>query len=193
MNLECRVRRLESSTFLDEREKNFERVWGLFEEHEAFIRSVIQYALGNPSEADDFFQELFLSLAFNPPPEELTSPRGYLYRYIMERSMDRRRSLSRRKKRLRQVSLDVDPPSDQKTAESIISQGEQIGILFEQIKKHISRNEARAIFYRFKYDWTYEETAKKMGLKPRTVVRYICTGLKKLRERLNQKESEEKS
>ena len=178
---------------MDERENNIERVWGLFEEHEAFIRSVIQYALGSPSEVDDFFQELFLSLAFNPPPEELTSPRGYLYRYIMERSLDWRRSLSRRKKRLRQVSLDVDPPSDHKTAEAVVSQNEQIGILFEQNEKHISRNEARAIFYRFKYDWTYEETAKKMGLKPRTVVRYICTGLKKLRKRLNQKESKERS
>jgi RNA polymerase sigma factor (sigma-70 family) len=181
----------ENRTPSDEREKNFERVWRLFQEHDVFIRSVIRFTLRNPSEVDDFFQELFLSLAMNPPPEELKSPRGYLYRYIMERSLDWCRAHARRKKRLRQVDLDADPQSDHKAAETIVSQSEEVRILFDRIQEHLSRNEARAILYRFKYDCTLEETAKTMGLKPRTVIRYVCTGLKKLRELVNKKESEE--
>jgi RNA polymerase sigma factor (sigma-70 family) len=178
---------------LDEREKNFELAARLFREHEAFIRSVIRFALRDPSEADDFFQELFLSLALNFPSEEIKSPRGYLYRLIMERAYDWGRTQARRKKRLRQVDLDADPPSDHKAAEVIVSQGEEARILFQRIQEHLRRNEARAILYRYKHDYTLEETAEKMGIKPRTVIRYVCTGLKKIRELVNKKESEEQS
>ncbi len=183
----------ENITPLDEREKNFERVWRLFREHEVFIRSVIRFALRNPSEADDFFQELFLSLALNPPSEEIKSPRGYLYRLIMERSIDWSRTHLRRSKRLRQMSQEIDPQAGHSAADTIVSQNEQVRLLFDRIEQHLKHNQARAILYRYKYNYTLEETAEKMGLKPKTVIRYVSIGLKKLRELIKQKESEEQS
>lgn len=181
----------QNTTPLDEREQNFERAARLFREHEAFIRSVIRFALRNPSEADDFFQELFLSFALKPPAEEIKSPRGFLYRLIMERAIDWHRAQGRRSRKLQQMRLEIDPKPEHKPVEAIVSQTEEVGLLFDRIREHLKKNEARAILYRFQLDYTLEETAEKMGLKPKTVIRYICIGLKKIRELVSDKERTE--
>ncbi len=167
---------------------NFEWASRLFEEHGAFIRSVIRFAVSDSSEYEDFYQDLYLSFALNPFTEELRNPRGFLYRVIVDRAKDRYRIQSRRRRwryelfyLARQEYIDRPEGSD-------VIRHEEAQALFHRIETHLSRNEARAILYRYKYDYSLEETAREMGVKPKTISRYISVGLKKMKHFLHKKE-----
>jgi RNA polymerase sigma factor (sigma-70 family) len=153
----------------------------LFQEHEDFIRSVIRFAIRNPADADDFYQDLYLSFILNPPADEIRKPRGFFYRLIRERAKDWYRKHARRQKKMKELFLQTDLQTEP-SPQAVFADAEEMAALFDKIESCLKTNEGRAILYRYKYDYTLEETAQKMGIKPKSVVRYTCTGLKKIRE-----------
>lgn len=155
----------------------------LFQEHEDFIRSAIRFAIRNPSETDDFYQDLYLSFVLNPPVKPIQKPQGFFWRLVMERATDWYRNQGRRRRMLKELYRRAQLSAEQRETESTLSDTETIAALFEQIKSFLKTGEGQAIIYRYKYHYTLEETAQKMGIKPQTVIRYVCTGLKKIRER----------
>lgn len=181
----------ENRTPSEKRGKNVEWASRLFEEHEGFIRSVIHFAVQNPSEADDFFQELYLYFVLKPPSEEIRNPQGFLYRVILDRAKDWHRRQTRRQQKQHQLADQVRRRQTDRTAEADFFKQEEAQILFDQIEQYLQTNEAKAILYRFKYEYTLDETARKMGLQPKTISRYVSVGLKKIREILKHKERAE--
>lgn len=175
----------------EERGNNFEWANHLFKEHEAFIRSVIGFAIQNPSETDDFFQELYLYFVRKPPLEEIRNLKGFLYRVIIDRAKDWHRRQSRRQQKRYQLVHQIRQEQTDERAESDFFQREEARELFHQIERHLQENEAKAILYRYKHDYTLDETAREMGLQPKTISRYVSVGLKKIRELLKDKERAE--
>ena len=56
----------------------------IFEEHGDFIHSIIRFNVNNKVEAEDVFQDFFLSLISKPIPEEVQNLRGFLYRVVSD-------------------------------------------------------------------------------------------------------------
>ncbi|MHC4792547.1 MAG: RNA polymerase sigma factor, partial [Planctomycetota bacterium] len=54
----------------------------IFSEYGDFIRGVIRYQVGNDAQADDLFQDFFLSLVSRPVPADIQNIKKYLYRAI---------------------------------------------------------------------------------------------------------------
>lgn len=160
----------------------------VFLEHEDFIRSVIRFAIQNPSDRDDFYQELYLSFVLDPPTEEILKPRSFFYHLVLKRASDWYRNQSRRQKVLQKFYRRAQIDPEQKETESIVSEREEIAVFFRRVQESLQTNEGRAILYRYKDHYSLKETALKLGVKPETAARYICSGLKKLREMFYKKE-----
>jgi len=60
----------------------------VFAERGDFIRAVIRSQVKNEAQADDIFQDFFLSLVYNPVPKGVKNMKSYLYRAIIKDVVD---------------------------------------------------------------------------------------------------------
>lgn len=160
----------------------------LFEEHQAFIRSTLQFFIKNTQEEEEIYQDLFVYFVRKPIPDEVLRVKAWLYRVILDRIRDRKRRQSRYHKRLQAYALERPDRSD--IAEAVPPDREQIAEVFELIKHHLTERQARAVLYKYQQQLDVEEIARRMEVDPRTVSRYVSVGLKKLRLLLNKDEKE---
>ena len=153
----------------------------VFEEHGDFIRLIIRFNVNNEAEAEDLFQDFFLSLISKPIPEEVQDVRGFLYRLASDKTKDAFRRIERYQARIHRYAerrrrvIDSSP-------ENAVIQIEETEKMFELIRKRLPPSEVRAVTLRYRNNRDIGEVAKKMGIKPRTVSRYVSAGLKKLRQ-----------
>ena len=60
----------------------------VFAEHGDFIRAIIRYQISNDTQADDLFQDFFLSLVYRPLPTGVQNIKSYLYRAVTNDVVD---------------------------------------------------------------------------------------------------------
>lgn len=155
----------------------------LFDEHGGFIRVTLQHFIRDPAEQEELYQELFIYFVRKPVPDGIIRLRAWLYRVILDRIRDWKRRQSRYQNRL--AAYAEKHPDRAGTSSPVPPDREQVEGVLEQIKRHLSKRQARAILYRYQYDLEVEEIARRMKVNPRTVTRYVSVGLKKLRMRLH--------
>ena len=68
---------------------------------------------------------------------------------------------------------------------------EETSKMFELIERRLPPNEALAVRLRYRSNCSTGEAAKQMGVKPRSVSRYVSVGLKKFRSYLEAKAGSE--
>jgi RNA polymerase sigma factor (sigma-70 family) len=151
----------------------------VFKEHGDFIRRTIQFHIGNKPEADDLFQDLFLFLVLKPLPEDIHDIRSLLYRVITARVIDKFRYENRIKTFISKYAQMRELTGE--FQEDSLVETEEAEKMFSLIQKHLPRNEALVIMLRYKYGLDIGETAKKMGVKPRSVSHYLSTAISKIR------------
>lgn len=153
----------------------------IFKEHGDFIRSIIVFSVKNEAEAEDLFQDFFLSLISKPIPQEVQDIRGFLYRVVSDKIKDAFRRISRYQARIhryaeRQRRLVENRP------ENATIEIEETKKMFELIRTRLPPKEARAVTLRYRNNRDIGEVAEKMEIKRRSVSRYVSAGLKKLRK-----------
>lgn len=153
----------------------------LFIEHGDFIRSVISFNVKNQALSEDIFQDLFLFFVSSPIPHDVQSVKGFLYRVVSDRVKDALRKISRYQGRIhryaeRRRRIIEDSP------ENVVVEVEEMGKMFELIERRLPRKEALAVTLRYRHNCDTREVAKKMGIKPRSVSRYVSVGLRKVRQ-----------
>ncbi len=153
----------------------------IFTEHGDFVRRILRFHARNQVEREDLFQDFFLELISKPIPEDVQNVRGYIYHVVCDNIKDAFRRIERYQKRLhryaeRRRHIIEDRP------ENDLIETEEIEKMFELIHRHLPKNEAKAMEQRYKHDRNISETAAKMGVKPRSVSRYLSAGAKKLRQ-----------
>ena len=152
----------------------------VFEEHGDFIRRVIRFHLGNKPEAEDVFQDLFVFLALKPLPGNIHNIESFLYKVVTARIIDKFRHESR-------IKALIGRYAQKKTSFSevfekdFMAETEKMDRMFNLVERNLPRNEALAVMLRYKYNYDIRETAKKMGVKPRSVSRYLSVAISKLR------------
>jgi RNA polymerase sigma factor (sigma-70 family) len=155
----------------------------LFTEQGEYIRSIVCFAAKHDEHADDLVQELFLSFVARPMPDDIVNIHGYLYKVILDKVRDWQRLRARRRTRLRQYQ---EVKSKQLTTLcNDDQQHEDAKKIMSLIGEHLTKTEVRAMILRYQNQYEIEDVAREMNVKPRSVIRYISVGLKKIRQLLN--------
>ncbi|MHC4474004.1 MAG: RNA polymerase sigma factor [Planctomycetota bacterium] len=159
---------------------NVDHATTVFTEHGEFIRSIIRYYVKNEAEAEDLFQDLFLFLISKPIPGNVENVQGFLYKIIYDMIKDVFRRIERYQARMYKYARDrgnmVEP-----RPENTLAQVEEAKRMFNLIEKRLPPKEAQAVTLRYRDRRNVAEVADRMGVKPRSVSRYVSVGLRKFR------------
>ncbi len=160
--------------------KQVEAAHKLFTEHEVFIRSVIRYALSDPHDVDDCFNDLFLFFVSRPIPGDVQNLKGYLYKIILDKAKDYRRKNIRYQQKLKGYAQDQTDIYKANTMDETLYD-ERIQRILKALDGHLSQKEAQAVRLRYREQHTIGQVAELMNIKPQSVKKYISVGLKKVR------------
>ncbi len=156
----------------------------IFAEHGDYVRKIIRFHVRNHVEREDLFQDFFLELISRPIPEDVQNVRGYIYHLVCNNIKDAFRRIERYQKRLHRYAEHGRGIIEDRPENDLIAT-EEIEKMFELIHRHLPKNEANAMEQRYKHKRNINETAANMGVKPKSVSRYLSAGAKKLRRVLS--------
>jgi len=165
-----------------DKQKRVELATRIFAEYGSEIRVMIrQYVTGTEQE-DEVYQNLFLSLVCSPPPQPLANVPAYLNRVIRNDAIDAVRQRRSRQQMvnnyvLHQARDDVEDAPDDR-----VTQAEEVQRIIGLVGKLLPAREARVVIERYVYGHSTTDIALQMQVKERTVARYACVGLKRVRE-----------
>jgi RNA polymerase sigma factor (sigma-70 family) len=163
-------------------EEDVRRAAEVFQRYGKEIRCFVELQARDEAEADDLFQEFFLSLVRSRMPQNITSMKRYLYRAIANDLMSRMRTYRRYQRRLRAYAEMRQQQQHQDDPDKHTVRAEQARRVFELIERHLPPREAEAVTCRFRKDWSNGEVAEHMGVDRRSVTRYLCAGIKRIKE-----------
>ena len=156
----------------------------VFAEYRDFIHMVIYSQVQNRSHADDIFQDFFLSLVSTPIPQNVKNIKSYLYRAICNDIVDSQRQVERYNVQIHKYQERSNFSINNTEPENALIRDEQMNKMFKLIKGRLTSSQSQAIVLRYGTNHTVKEVAEKMGVKCTSVTRYICTGLKRMRQSL---------
>lgn len=159
----------------------------IFAEYGGFIRAVIHSQVKNEAQADDMFQDFFLSLVCKPVPQNVKNIKGYLYRAITNDIIDSARRVEKYRNYMHKYRKRLDSPINKRTPEDAFIFVEETNKMFELIKGRLRNNEFQAITLRYKNQYSIKNVAVRMGVKCKSVREYTSRGLKKIRQSLKLK------
>lgn len=154
----------------------------IFEKHGGIIRAFISLQVNSTFDADDIYQTLFLSLVRKPIPSHIQNVVGYLYRAIQNDATDMVRRKEIYQDHISRYAKDPQHKNIQKDVQSMVIEAEDTQKMVQSIKRHLCHHEAQAIFERFSCNHDGHDVTMTNCIKKRTLSRYVCTGLKKLRQ-----------
>jgi RNA polymerase sigma factor (sigma-70 family) len=166
---------------------NVERAAEVFDEYGGFIRSVIRYHVRDKAEAEDLFQDIFLLLVAKPIPQDVQNVKGFLYRVISDTIKDAFRRIERYQAGMHRYAQHNARIAENRP-ENVVMGLEETKKMFELIERCLPSPEALALMLRYRDDYDTQEVAERMGVKPRSVSRYVSVGLKKIVLALGEKQ-----
>lgn len=162
----------------------------IFAEHGNEILAIIRFNVNDKSRADDIFQDFFLSIVYQPVPKGIKNVKGYLYRGAINDVIDAARRTKSYRARIhryaeyRKYSIIHEDP------QNIVIQAEERQKMIQLIERQLPPREAEAVIKRYGRDISISDAAREMHVNKRTFSRYLCLGLKKIRQFLLVLESE---
>lgn len=168
-----------TNTKTDRYENNVLLATEIFTQYESFIRAVICSRVRDKDQANDLFQNFFLSLVFRPIPGGVDNVKSYLYRAIINDIVDTVHQVERYKSHICRYSKQLKYPISNSRPENAFIEKEQLDELLTLIKRRLTVSESQAVSLRYDKNHSVKEVADKMGVNSRSVSRYISVGLKK--------------
>ena len=159
----------------------------VFAEHSSFIRAVIGSRVKNEAQADDIFQNLFLSLVHKPVPQGVGDVKSYLYKAIINDIVDTARTMERYRALVRRYDEQLNFSANAVSPENALIIREETDKVLDLMGRHLRRSEFQAITLRYRNCTPIKKVAEKMGVNSGTVRRYISVGLAKVRKLLTAK------
>jgi len=153
----------------------------IFTEHGDAIRAIIQFHVSDKSKVDDIFQDLFLAIVDKPIPSDVQNLKSYLYRVITNDIIDMARRTKNYRGRIQRYAERRKYSIINNDPENIVIQAEEREKMIELIERQLPPREAEAVIKRYGNDISIDDAARKMHVNKRTFSRYLCLGLKKIR------------
>lgn len=154
----------------------------IFTIYRDFIYMVIYSQVKNRSHADDIFQDFFISLVFKPIPQNVKNIKSYLYRAICNDIVDTQRQVERYNAQIHKYQERCNFSINNTEPENALIKDEQRNKMFDLIRGRLTSSQSQAIALRYVTNHTIKEVAEEMGVKSTSVSRYICTGLRRMRQ-----------
>lgn len=162
--------------------KRVKKATGIYEEFGEIIQTMIRFHSNNDSEAEDLYQDFFLSLVRKPIPAEVKRIKSYLFRAIRNDVLDVARSKKSYRDRIYKYQVKKSASANLESVEETIIRKEQAEEMLQLVRENLPPNESQVVLQRCYHDSDTEETASKIGVDKRTVSRYLCVGLRKIRQ-----------
>jgi RNA polymerase sigma factor (sigma-70 family) len=153
-------------------------------QHEGFIRAVIRYFARNACEEEELYQDLFLVLLCDPKLPYVENMKSYLYQTIARDAIDAARWATAERKRQKKYSENTGFPVYNHAPDFALIEAEEVGDILKCAKNQLKHREAVAVALMYREDYTVPEIARRMGVKERTVHRYLSGALQTLRRLL---------
>jgi RNA polymerase sigma factor (sigma-70 family) len=150
-------------------------------QYEPFIRAVIRTRIRDASREEDVFQELFLRLVERPVPANVANVRAYLYRVIVNDTIDLVRRQERYRNHLQKYSETSRISIHKQPSRDAIEETHEKNSVFAHVARHLRYREAQVMIMRYRDDYSIAEIAGALGVHRRTVSRYLTSGLRELR------------
>lgn len=161
-------------------QENVNRAAKLFTEYGDFIRSVINYNMKSGDLTEDIYHDLFIHFVVRPLPDDVQSTRGFLYKVILDKIRDSFRRINSYQTRMKVYAERIENDAENSPDKNLIDI-EETEKMFSLIAKKLPESEAQAVIFRFRDSFDTKIIARRMGIKSRSVSRYISVGIKKLR------------
>ena len=154
----------------------------IFARYGDFIHAIIRRKVKNEAQADDLYQDFFLSLVFRPIPASVQNVKSYLYKAITNDITDAFRQAQRHQILISRYAEHFNYRASEKGPENAFIEVEEMRKFFELIKKQLPNSQARAITLRYKNSYDIKKVAEKMKVNKNSVIRYVSVGLKRIRQ-----------
>lgn len=162
----------------------------IFDEHGAAIRAMIRRHVNKREDEEDIFQNLYLSLVCNPIPSPLTNTLAYLNTVIKNDVIDAARRRKSYQDMVSRYAVSQAQEEADSSPENEVIREEEAQRIAAFVRSSLPAHEARAVIERYGYGRTTADAAKHMHVKERTVSRYLCVGLKRIRHAIMALETE---
>ncbi|MFC1677717.1 RNA polymerase sigma factor [Planctomycetota bacterium] len=151
----------------------------IFTEYGDYLNAVIRSKVKEDAQANDLYQDFFLSLVSKPLPADVQNIKSYLYKAVTRDIYDESRKKSRDAALMKRYG-DILTHSS-KRREKAVSNEEPLYQILELIERELPSSQQKAINLRYKNGYDIKEIAEKMNVNSKSVRTYIYTGLKKVR------------
>jgi RNA polymerase sigma factor (sigma-70 family) len=165
-----------------EKQKRVDLATRIFAEHGAAIRSMIRQHVTCQEEEDEVYQNLYLSLVCNPPPETLTNVLAYLNTVVRNDVIDAVRQRKSRHQMVTKYALSRPRDEVADAPDDCATRAEEVQRITGLVGKLLPAHEARAVIERYVYGHSMTDIASHLQVKERTASRYACVGIRRIRE-----------
>lgn len=154
----------------------------IFDKYGTVIQAVIKNTVKDRNLHDDIYHDFFLSLVRRPIPQNTANQKGYICKALKNDIFD----LTRKTIKYRSNTFKYADHSQKRlqTPHEISAKYEQVYNIVKIIKNILPKYEADAIFDKFDINQSNSRNAVNVNKTPknrRTLSRYVCVGLKKIR------------
>jgi RNA polymerase sigma factor (sigma-70 family) len=156
----------------------------IFNDYGDFIKKVIRSQIQDEDQAEDLFQDFFLSLISNPLPGDIKNTEAYLYRAISNDIANAIHLTKKYENCIYEYAELCNYLRSQKTPEKIVQDAEEKNRVFELVDKQLPRTEAQAVRFQYRDGLDAKEMAEKMSVKNKTIRGYVSDGLSRIRRLL---------
>ncbi len=154
----------------------------IFAEYGPAIRTMIRQQVTRSDEEDEVYQNLYLSLVCNPPPQPLENVAGFLNTVIRNDIIDAVRKRKSRREIVSRYLMSRARDDVEEAPDDRVTRAEEVQHIAGLVGKLLPAHEAQAVIERYVYGHSTTEVASRMQVKERTVARYTCIGLKRIRQ-----------
>jgi RNA polymerase sigma factor (sigma-70 family) len=150
-------------------------------QHESFVRAVIRFHARNACEEEELYQDLFITLVCDRELPYVENMRSYLYRMIARDAIDAARWAIAEHRRTKEFVENSKFPVYSPAPDFALIMAEEFDDVLKCADKRLKHREATAMALMYQDDCTVPEIACRMGVKERTVHRYLSAALQTLR------------
>jgi RNA polymerase sigma factor (sigma-70 family) len=154
----------------------------IFAEHGSAIRALIRLYVTRPEEEDEVYQNLYLSLVCHPPPQPLANVPAYLSTVIRNDIIDAVRRRKSQQESICRYAMSQAWDEVEEAPDERVTRTEEVQRVTDLVAKLLPVHEATAVIERYVYGHSTTDIASHMQVKERTVARYTCVGLKRIRK-----------
>jgi RNA polymerase sigma factor (sigma-70 family) len=180
---DSKIFRRRAAVDLTETQERVQMATQIFQDYGSDIREIIRFSVRDEGLAEDIYQDLFLSLVSAKLPPKIRNMRRFLYRAITNDIISMVRRSRRRHELMKLYARDCRAAESEETnpGERLI-QSERKAEVFSRLERKLCPSEYKAVLWRFQRGGDNQEAAEELGIKKRSFIRYLCAGLKKIRQ-----------